>query len=130
MEPVNSSSQKGFTLVEFLIAMVIVSVALLGLLQSVNYSIEHNMVTKLRDDAVRLADERMAVMKSNSFDAIEPVVKSELVELNVWNTKKKYSIGTTVTANSANLKNIEIDITWSYKGKNYSHAITSLVARQ
>ncbi len=60
----------GFTLVEFLVAIVILSVGLLGLLQALNYSIGHSMSTRLRDEAIMLADERMASEKSRTFDSI------------------------------------------------------------
>jgi len=58
------SSNRGFTLVEMLIAMVIILVALLGLVQAALLSIDNNLKNLLRDEAVRLAEEQMNVFKS------------------------------------------------------------------
>ena len=58
------SSNRGFTLVEMLVAMVIILVALLGLVQAAFLSIDNNLKNLLRDEAVRLAEEQMNVFKS------------------------------------------------------------------
>lgn len=124
------NNRNGFTLIENLVAMFILSVGLLGLLQAVNYSIHYNMDNQLRDDAVRLADERMAVEKSRTFDAIPVGASEQGVRLNVLNTFKNYSVVTTTTQPSYSVKNIEIDVYWSYKGQRRMHVISSVVARQ
>lgn len=124
------NNRNGFTLIENLVAMFILSVGLLGLLQAVNYSIHYNMDNQLRDDAVRLADERMAVEKSRTFDAIPVGTSEQGVRLNVLNTFKNYSVVTTTTQPSYSVKNIEIDVYWSYKGQRRMHVISSVVARQ
>lgn len=124
------NNRNGFTLIENLVAMFILSVGLLGLLQAVNYSIHYNMDNQLRDDAVRLADERMAVEKARTFDAIPVGASEQAVRLNVLNTFKNYSVVTTTTQPSYSVKNIEIDVYWSYKGQRRMHVISSVVARQ
>ena len=67
--PVNTNNQ-GFTLIEFLVAIVILMVGLLGLLQTVNYAIVNNTTNQLRQEALLLADERMNLEKSKKFTAI------------------------------------------------------------
>lgn len=119
----------GFTLIEFLVAIVILSVGLLGLLQSVNYAISTNMQTQLRDEAVRLADERMATEKSKVFEAISTTQKDEKVEVNVMNTFKNYSVVKNTLSLTANTKNVQINIIWKYKNQRYDHVISSLVTK-
>lgn len=125
----NSSNENGFTLIEFLVALVILSVGLLGLLQTVNYSIETNMTTQLRDEAVRLADERMSAETSRVFDAISTTTSQQPVKVNVMNAFKNYSVVKSTTAVTANTKNVQIQIVWHYKGTRYNHIITSLVSK-
>jgi len=119
----------GFTLIEFLVAIVILTVGLLGLLQSVNYAISTNMQTQLRDEAVRLADERMATEKSKVFDAISTNQRVEKVEVNVMNTFKNYSVVKNSSSVTSNTKNVQIDIIWKYKNQRYNHVISSLVTK-
>jgi type IV pilus assembly protein PilV len=113
------------------VSIVILSVGMLGLLQSVNYSIDHNMNTQLRDEAVRLADERMTTEKSRVFDAISTTTKSEQVKVNVNNAFKNYSVVKSATnlSGSSNTKIVQIDVVWKYKKARYSHIISSLVSK-
>lgn len=123
------NNNDGFTLIEFLVAIVILSVGLLGLLQSVNYAISTNMQTQLRDEATRLADERMATEKSKVFDAISTTQRAEKVEVNVMNTFKNYSVVKNASLLTTNTKNVQISIVWRYKSEKYNHVISSLVTR-
>jgi type IV pilus assembly protein PilV len=131
MRNVKLNSAAGFTLIEFLVSIVILSVGLLGLLQAVNYSIDHNMTTQLRDEAVRLADERLATEKSRVFDAISTTTKNELVKTNVMKSFKNYSVvkNAAFMAGSANTKTVQVQVVWRYKGNRYSHVISSLVSK-
>ena len=123
------ANEKGFTLIEFLVAIVIIAVGLLGLLQTVNFSIDRNMTTLLRDEAVRLADERMMREKSKVFTAISTNTVTENVAVNVANAFKNYSVAKTTSEVTSNTKNIQIDVTWRYKGQNYGHTMSSLVSK-
>ena len=52
-------NEKGVTLVEVLIALVILLLVFIGLTQSALLSIDGNIRNLLRDEAIRIADERM-----------------------------------------------------------------------
>ncbi len=122
---------KGFTLIEFLVALVIITVGLLALLQSVNLSLAENLKTTFRNQAVMLADERMTLEKTKPFDSISTTTNWINVNLNAKNSFKNYSvetIGSSLTL-TGNTKSIEIDVIWKYKGTRYVHSISSLVSK-
>ncbi len=127
----NPNNSCGFTLIEFLVALVILTVGLLGLLQTVNYSIETNLTTQLRDEAVRLADERMSSERSKVFDAISTNTRQEMVSVKVVNAFKNYSVVKTTTSLTAagNTRNINIQVSWRHKDTRYTHVISSLVSK-
>lgn len=52
--------QKGVTLVEVLISLVILLIVFLGLIQASILSINHNLRNEMRDEAARIASEYMA----------------------------------------------------------------------
>ena len=68
--PARHADNKGFTLVELMIALVIMSVGLLALLQTVNLAIAHNSSTKLRNDAVIYADQAVGTERAKAFSAV------------------------------------------------------------
>jgi type IV pilus assembly protein PilV len=128
MEIACKNNEDGFTLIEFLVALVILSVGLLGLLQTLNYSIDHNMNTQLRKEAIMLADERMASEKSKSFGSILTSTETQTIKVNVANAEKDYSVVKSAVDVTGYTKNVQVLVSWSYKGKAYSHIISSLVA--
>lgn len=129
MEHANLKNSNGFTLVEFLVAIVILSVGLLGLLQTINYSIDHNMNTQLRNEAIRLADERMATEKSKGYDAIPATTEKQIVKVGVANSFKNYSVVKSALEVTDYTKNVQVRVGWRYKGTAYNHIISSLVAK-
>ena len=134
MEPVLRNNASGFTLIEFLVAIVILMVGLLGLLQAVNYTIGHTMTTQLRDEAVRIADERLVTEKSRVFDSIATgsgAKTEEKVQVNVMNAFKNYSVvkEADFLTGSVNTKAIQVEVVWRYKGVRYSHVVSSLVSK-
>ena len=125
--PVNTNIQ-GFTLIEFLVAIVILMVGLLGLLQTVNYAIVNNTTNQLRQEALILADERMNLEKSKTFTAISTHTRSDTAQRLVNGSFKNYSVvknNTTLTSQSTN---IDMQVIWRYKGQRYVHSVSSVVA--
>ncbi|MDD2541531.1 MAG: prepilin-type N-terminal cleavage/methylation domain-containing protein [Desulfuromonadaceae bacterium] len=130
----------GFTLIEFLVALVILMVGLLGLLQSINLAMEKSVETVYRNEASVLANERIAQCSSLSFNEIV---------FNKWTTMqraprggfKNYSVQTIVTslttgpldldgtklANTAS-KQIDVNVHWTVKSKGYSHSASSVIS--
>jgi type IV pilus assembly protein PilV len=126
-------NNNGFTLIEFLVALVIISVGLLALLQSVNLSLAENMKTTFRNQALNLADERMSVEKSKPFDNISSTDSGnynyDMKQMTVNNTFKNYSVTTIGKNLTSNTKSIEIDVVWKYKGERYVHKTSSMVSK-
>lgn len=128
-------NSRGFTLMEFLVAIVILMVGLLGLLQTINYAISHNMVNQLRQEALLLADERMNHEKIKPFDSISTNatppsannVQQVTLQRLVNGAFRNYSVTKTNNSVTTQSKNIELQVTWRYKNQRYVHAISSLV---
>lgn len=130
MEPVAFSNSQGFTLVEFLISIVILTVVLLALLESVTLSIAHNMKNQLRNQAILIADEKMNREKLKPFDAISSgTTKNSTDSYTIGLAHKNYSSTKTISATSNSSKSIDINVSWHYKGQRHTHSIISLVAQ-
>ena len=126
---VTSNSNRGFTLVEFCVAVGILSVGLLGLLQCINVAFVKNRATIMRNEAVGVADSAMVDVKKTvyddlSFNALATGVQSS-VKLPFKNYS--YSVGRVVTGTSVNSKQVEVVVGWWYTGKRYEHRISSLI---
>ncbi|WP_239077494.1 prepilin-type N-terminal cleavage/methylation domain-containing protein [Geobacter sp. SVR] len=125
-----SFDNKGFTLIEFLVAIVILMVGLLGLLQTVNYAIVHNTTNALRQEALVLADERMNLEKAKPYALIQaPYLRNFSSSRVVNGGFRMYSVAQNNTALASPTKNIDIQVSWRYKNQRFTHSISSLVSQ-
>jgi len=126
-------NRQGFTLVEFLVAIVIMMVGILGLLQTVNYAIHYNMGNQLRQEATLLADDLMNAEKAKPFDRISttpsPYSRTYPFQRIVNGASRNYSVVKSNDEITTQTKRIELRVSWDYKQQNYVHSISSLASK-
>lgn len=122
-------SNDGFTLVEFLVAIVILMVGLLGLLQVVNVGYNQNMQTQLRNEAVALLDEEMSREVAKGFANASTSRKSYQVSRKVLTGFKNYSVEQQPGASIPNSKQISFVVSWRHKGMRSTHAASTILTR-
>ncbi len=151
---VNAKKSKGFTLVEALVALVILAILLLGLLAGLLTAVRYNLVNNLRDEAKNIALECAENIRNSDFtslttgsvscEASKPVVVSspctdigtrisastpEMVRRKKRNAEVNYTIGWDISG-SGNVRQVRITVCWTYAGRSYSHSLTTLVSRE
>jgi type IV pilus assembly protein PilV len=117
----------GFTLIEFMIATLILMVGLLGMLNGVIIAAQRNQETTLRNEAIALADDQMMIQRSKNFANIVSVPKAATPRM-IRGVQKSYSSAVTVTTPTANSCQISVLVTWNFRGTPKSHQISSAVA--
>ncbi|MBJ6727443.1 type IV pilus modification PilV family protein [Geomesophilobacter sediminis] len=132
MKTTSTSNSAGFTLIEVLAAVVIMMIGLLGMLQSVNVAIDHDLKNKLRDEAVSLAEEQLNHfrMYSTSLATGRYVGGTTRtirgIEKPFQVTKDWEPIS---TPDDGSARRLTVTVDWSYKGLHSSHAISSVLRR-
>ncbi|MBJ6749615.1 type IV pilus modification PilV family protein [Geomonas anaerohicana] len=127
----SSSSSRGFTLVEMLMALLVMTVGLLGLLQSVNVAYHQNLRDKLRKEATLLAEERMHDWCRLPFDRITTGVhKEEAGEKMVAGTPWHFSVVREGSAVGNSTRKLRVMVNWSVKGVGNRHEIFALRSRR
>jgi len=112
----------GFTLIEFLVSLVILMVGMLGLLQTINFALQYNLSNQLRNDAVSVGDTQMNMELAKPFDLISTVTSSKLVSRQILNGFKNYSV-TRSGQDMTNSKQVTIEVRWKYKSQLFSHTV-------
>jgi len=124
--------ESGFTLIEFLVAIVILMVGLLGMLQAINVAMEKNLDNILRTEAVMLADDHMMLKRSKSFSSLSTTVAnppSKAVPLRyVRGVLKNYSVQEIISQPTANSKQLVVNVYWRKKNTRNTHTISSIVS--
>ena len=123
-----SLNNKGFTLIEFLVAIVILMVGMLGLLQSVNVALSSNMQNQLRDEAVLVGDELMAEELSKEFDSVSTSPEKDFKTRKISIVQINFSSSKSGTA-FQNSKEISYEVSWRHKGIRYTHNVGGLVSK-
>lgn len=120
-------AENGFTLLEVLVATVIILVGLLGLLQAVNVSMEHNLRNSLRDEAVRVGEETMYGIRRLTFDNItgDSTLK---VTRNLRAFNKEYTVERNLTDLGGRSTEIVLTVKWDYRGTTYQHRVSTIIS--
>jgi len=130
-------NKKGLSLVEVMIALVIVLLVFLALMQTALVSIESNTVNILRDEAVSIAEMRMNEARNIPFDSLVSDAASVPVTRNIRNITGGFTFNTlmTVAPLGGDNRQINITVTWNWKDKTvangnpYTHSITTIRRR-
>jgi Tfp pilus assembly protein PilV len=151
----NKINNKGLTLVEVLIATVVTLVLFLALMQSALLSIELNTNNSLRDEAVRIAEERMRDARNlpdgaafdgfNSDDADVELADADcpdefvaefgtngrLMLRNIRNIAIDFCTNMSVTTLTADgrYKQVDATVEWEWKDEPFEHRISTIVRR-
>lgn len=133
-------NRSGFTLIEVMIAFVIILIVMLGLLNLTGQVVTVSVKNTVRDEAIKVAEEVMAQVKALPYDDISTMTYNQLrkkidpnssasnITRNFRNFSMTYTPEISVTTYS-DAKVINVTVTWSYRGDNYSHKISSLIRR-
>ncbi len=125
-----SRNSQGFTLIEVMVAMVILMVGMLALLNTAAVVIENNITNILRDEALTVAEEQLSALQNTSFDSVASSGPATVTRT-FRGVQKTYTVNVTVTtpAGSPDTKKVQINVTWPYKNKTLQHSITTVVNR-
>ena len=110
-------SNRGFSLVELLVALVIMIVGLLGLLEAVNVAIQANTRNQMRNEATQVGDVYMNKMRVTPFSLISTTYQDYSVASRQKGWKKKYTIsrtGAKFGAYSAS-RELVVQVRWTFK---------------
>ncbi len=145
--------EKGVSLVEVMIALVVFLLIFMGILQAALLSIDHNMRNILRDEAVKIATMRMEQTRNLPFTSLSSDTQSlpsevdcpstftvgERIQRNIRKVSnkdfcvrlscKEYGGDDDCSTDDADTKQLRVSVVWRWKGEDYFHSITTLRRR-
>lgn len=129
MERTVITNKKGMTLIEIMFALVILLIASLALMQTALLGISMNVQNAIRDEAVNVAENEMNDLRSLPYDSIDTAATATVASRNFRGFAVNYDVLPQVVNINPNSKQISISIAWSYRGKAYTHGITTILRK-
>jgi prepilin-type N-terminal cleavage/methylation domain-containing protein len=155
MEQLAWPDEKGLTLVEVMIALLIMLLVSLALMETALLSIGSNMRNIIRDEAVSIAEMRMNEARNISFDNLvddtadavpddnlvldacrnspvsDPLPYPVKINRNFRNIAN-FEFGTrrTVAAIGSDNRQITVLVRWVYRNECYTHSVSTIMRRQ
>jgi prepilin-type N-terminal cleavage/methylation domain-containing protein len=120
------SIEEGFTLLEIMIALVILSIALVALAGLQVCAIKGNAFSKRMTTAVSIGNEKMEQLKNSSYANILSESSTQVTKSNMNFTRQ-----VTVTNNNPlpNTKTVNVTVIWSDSSKSHSVPITTIISQ-
>lgn len=117
-------NNKGFTLVEMMFAIVISLVGIFAMLQSMDIITQHNVRNQMRDEAVKIADDRV---KSMPF--VENIVYIPYSTVHTASGTRTYVVRKSMNALSDNSRELIVNVGWAYKNISSHYEVRTIKSR-
>ncbi len=139
------SNNKGVTLIEVMISLVVLLLVFLGLMQTALLSIDSNVRNVFREEAINVASESMNELQVVAFG--DPILTAGTncqnppagdFTRNFRNLTKTFRVCNVITDLDANTKSVEVAVGWDHKnetaiiaptGREFQHSITTVRRR-
>jgi type IV pilus assembly protein PilV len=113
---------RGFTLIEILIAVFLLVTALLGVMSTTVIVIKSNSLSKAMTTATTLAKDKMEQLKNTGYNSLAGTDTADSIYTRTW----------TVTPDgspAAGMKTIVVTVQWNWQSAPRNVALTTIVAR-
>jgi|Deesub1362B_J571_1020462.scaffolds.fasta_scaffold00061_113 prepilin-type N-terminal cleavage/methylation domain-containing protein len=151
MVPIVKIDNRGFTLIELMISLVIILIMMLGIIGMLTLSMQENIDSMLREEAIKVAEEILNEIRALPFEEVAPSgtwsdANFEAVlgypstdpDPNALNPPLDRGfrgfiihytpkVRVTYYGNLPDLKEIEVTVEWEFKGGNKSHTIRTII---
>ena len=133
-------SNKAFSLIEVLVAIVIIGISIMGLMEMSIVVMKNNLRNEMRNKAVEVLDNHLRDLTSRGYYNIRKLIKSGTESMiihyppyneSVRNIKVKFEVVDNITRiNNDNALNINSEVKWKCCGKDYSYEVETVVTRE
>lgn len=127
-------NNKGFTLVELLVALVIVAVGMFGVLESINVTLQHNLKNELRNEGVRLGEKYMTDLRGRPFDKLSTSYTPFNEAVRVRGASKNFRVERSMQilnydGTQPSTKQLTVQVKWAYRNLTSLNQVNSVVAK-
>jgi len=124
-------SNRGFSLLELMVALVIIGISIISLMQLSVAVLNNNLRNDIRNAAIEILSGHVNDLVSEPFDNISigsyTLTKYKIIR----SIKKKFTILDNITFQPiGSIKIIDSKVKWKFRDREYQYKITTVVAKE
>lgn len=123
------NDNRGLTLIEVLVSLVIVFIVFIGLSSSGLLVLEENIKNSLRDEAVGVAEMDVQEARNLAFASLvsDNAARTVTPPRQIRGFNADYAVRRTVADLDGSTKQLTVAVTWTRRGRSYSHQVATIV---
>jgi type IV pilus assembly protein PilV len=119
-------SEEGFTLIEIMIALVVLSIGLIALAGLQMSAMRGNTLSKRMTTAVSIANARIEQIKNMPYANIQSESSTQITESNMTFTRQ-VTVSNDIPV--ANTKTVNVTVTWKNGAKSHTAPISTVITQ-
>jgi prepilin-type N-terminal cleavage/methylation domain-containing protein len=120
---------EGFTLIELMIAMMILFISMTAILDFIVQYHRINIENTMRNESMRIAETQLEQFRNAQFSAfVAGTYGPASSPRTIRNIAVNYNVNWTIQNISVNSVAIRVDVTWSYRGMNHQHSASTIIS--
>jgi prepilin-type N-terminal cleavage/methylation domain-containing protein len=88
----NPCDKRGFTLIEVLVALVILGLGMLGSVAGIMAALDHSLMNEMRNDAMKIAQEQAEAARNMPYANIQAIAPTQTITRQVRKSQVTYQV--------------------------------------
>ncbi len=125
-----ATDKKGFTLIELMVSMLVLSIGMMAMLDGLGNYIRINIDNSMRNEAMRIAETTMETLRNSRFDDVKAgaVVIPVTEQRRFRNLSINYNVNWVRQNISASSVAIQVNVTWTHRNVNHWHNAATIIS--
>lgn len=121
---------KGFTLVEVMVALLVLFISMMASLYALEIAVAHNIDNTIMEEAVRIAEQKMNEFRGTAFTSLVDGTTQVNVTKTIRRISQTFTVKTTIQTFSADSSHaIQVVVSWDKGGRTHRHSATSIISQ-
>jgi type IV pilus assembly protein PilV len=122
------NNSKGFTLIELMIAVIILTIGMIGLLDVMTRYTQINLDNVMRNEAMRISEARMEQLRNvpvSTLANVDGIVTRAFRKMNI-----NFTVETRITVLSPSSRAVRVQVIWLSKGITHRHNAATVMTEE
>ncbi|MGC9965117.1 MAG: prepilin-type N-terminal cleavage/methylation domain-containing protein [Syntrophobacteraceae bacterium] len=128
-----STAEKGFTLIEVMVTLVILAFGMLASIAGIMAGVDHSFMNEMRNEAVKIAQEQQEAARNMPYNNLPQLTNADqTVTRGLRKAQVPFTVTCTQTAAAGFFANmaacqVNFNVKWRFKDRTYNYQLQTIV---